>query len=179
MDAAVTPIAVWARFGLCLAAVLAACALLMLFTAHQPALKLLHRWLPGIAALFALLLAGLFGLAFRGWLGRSLLAIPVGALLSYAAAPLAFHLYMALLETATWRQLFAGNGPWIALVLTVAVWPSYLLAWLFGAVAAGLYLAAGMLLELRGIAVTEPEVAAAAAEEAVPATDQNSVPSKQ
>jgi hypothetical protein len=166
MDAPVRAVGEAVRIGICLLAVCAACGVLVLFSAHQPALQLLHRWLPGIALLFALLLAGLFALAFRGWLGRSLLAIPVGALLSYAAAPLAFHLYMAVIETATWRHLISSNGPWTALVLTVAVWPSFLLAWLFGAVAAGLYLAAGMLLELRGIAATLPETEMGTAEDA-------------
>jgi hypothetical protein len=156
MDAQARPIRRYERLGLCLATVVLAGGVLMLFNAHQPAAKLLHRSLPGVALLFALLLAGGFALSFHGWLGRSLLAIPVGALMSYAAAPIAFHAYFLVFETATWRQL-AGAGLWNFAMLTVAVWPSFLFAWLVGAVAAGLYLAAAMVLELRGIAVTLPE----------------------
>ena len=59
------------------------------------------------------------------------------------------------------------------LVLTVAVWPSFLLAWLFGAAAAGLYLAVGTLLELRGIAVTLPETEVEASEEDEPVSDRS------
>lgn len=174
MDAQARPIGVLARLGLCLAVVVVACGLLMLFSAHQPAVKLLQRWLPGIAAIFAVLLAALFAVVFRGWLGRSLLAIPVGALLSYAAAPLAFHLHGALLDTARWWTSVSTTNLWTTLVLTVAVWPSFLLAWLFAAVAAGLYLAAGAVLELRGIAVTMPETVVGGSDDADDETDQGS-----
>lgn len=172
MDTQSRPIGVLARFGLCLAVVAVACGLLLLFSAHQPAAKLLQCWFPGIAASFAVLLAALFGLVFRGWIGRSLLAIPVGALLSYAAAPLAFHLYGALFDTVRWWTSVSTTNLWTTLILTAAVWPSFLLAWLFGAVAAGLYLAAGAMLELRGIAVTIPETLVGGSDDADDETAQ-------
>jgi hypothetical protein len=153
MEQEAVPLGPWAHLALCFGAVVVACGLLALFSAHQPALKLFHRWFPGVAALFALLLFAFLSVLMRGWVGRTLIAIPLGALASYAAAPLAFHFYFALFETAQWRKWLAGTDHWMAAVLTIAVWPSFLLAWLFGAVAAALYLAGALGLEMRGLAL--------------------------
>jgi hypothetical protein len=151
MEEAAIPLGPWAHLALCFGAVVVAFGVLALFSAHRPALVLLGRSFPGVALLFALLLFAVFSMLLRDWVGRTLLAIPAGALASYAAAPLAFHFYFALFETALWRTMMAD--PWLLAVRTIAVWPSFLLAWLFGAVAAGLYLAAAIGLEMRGLAL--------------------------
>jgi hypothetical protein len=147
MSVPVAPLTRWRHVAVCAAAVVLSCGLLALFGVHKPALTLLHRWFLPVALIAALILAALMAVALRGWAGRSLLAVPAAALMSYAAAPLAFHLYFALAQSGRWAGSIAESGAWKTFVLTVMVWPTFTFVWAFGALAGALYLVLAVLLE--------------------------------
>jgi len=136
---------------LCIAATVLACGLLVLLGAHRPAATYLHRWFPSVFAAFLVLFAGAMSLALRGWIGRTPWAVLVGALLGFPVAALAFHLCFAVLEFARWRASGAITPLPAILYMTLLLGPTVSLAWLFGAVAAALFLVLRRLARAVGI----------------------------
>lgn len=135
------------RAILCVLSAILAYGAIAISGGWEPAEKLLHRWSLGVLITFLLIFTLSMFLMLRGRLAKSLWAIPICTLLGYPAATLAYVFYFSAFEPQrTLNSLIQGRLV-DTIVVLLFLGPTISFAWLFGAVAGGVYLLLARLLQ--------------------------------
>jgi hypothetical protein len=127
------------RAILVLVSTLGAHGVMTLSGAWLPAERAFHQWWNGVSVTFVFIFFVLMFLTLRGRLATKFWPIPIGALIGYFAATVAYLGYFTIMDVERIQNTFRPFNLLEATFVLFGLLPSAMLTWLFGAIAGAVF----------------------------------------